>query len=208
MAVVGELDLEGKLFPRVAAGVVYPLSPDGERAQRLKMGRVAPPAVLQRGQCVRVAGVRIHDGAPHEAAPLAAASVWLKPGWAPVALGRLGVVVLGVVVGVLRTGRSVRLRVGDCLADHVRRDFCGWLARSARQLVEFLRQGFRQRDLDASARQSLLTALQAQVETEREMTRDDPTLRGAEKQIACARRRVADIEQFLALAGATLAELD
>jgi hypothetical protein len=42
------------------------------------------------------------------------------------------------------------------------------------------------------------------------MTRDDPTLKGAEKQIECARRRVADIEQFLALAfaGATLAERD
>jgi hypothetical protein len=57
-------------------------------------------------------------------------------------------------------------------------------------------------------RQALLSALQAQVETEREMTRDDPTLRGAEKQILCARRRVADIEQFLALTGATLAERD
>ena len=55
-------------------------------------------------------------------------------------------------------------------------------------------------------RQALLGALQAQVETEREMVRDDPTLKGAEQQIACARRRVADIEQFLALAGATLAE--
>jgi hypothetical protein len=40
------------------------------------------------------------------------------------------------------------------------------------------------------------------------MTRDDPALSGAEKQIACARRRVTDIEQFLALAGATLAERD
>jgi len=57
-------------------------------------------------------------------------------------------------------------------------------------------------------RQTLLTALQAQVEMEREMVRDDPTLKGAEQQIACARRRVADIEQFLALAGATLAERD
>jgi hypothetical protein len=32
VAVVGELDLEGKLFARVAAGVVYPLASDGERA--------------------------------------------------------------------------------------------------------------------------------------------------------------------------------
>jgi hypothetical protein len=57
-------------------------------------------------------------------------------------------------------------------------------------------------------REALLSALQAQVETEREMTRDDPALRGAGKQIVCARRRVADIEQFLALTGATLAERD
>ncbi|MFZ1153636.1 MAG: hypothetical protein WAN93_01890, partial [Solirubrobacteraceae bacterium] len=57
-------------------------------------------------------------------------------------------------------------------------------------------------------RQALLGALQAQVETEREMVRDDPTLKGAEQQMACARRRVADIEQFLALAGATLGERD
>lgn len=60
----------------------------------------------------------------------------------------------------------------------------------------------------ASHRQAFLIALQAQIETEREMTRDDPALRGAEKQIACARRRVADIGQFLPLAGATLVERD
>jgi hypothetical protein len=52
-------------------------------------------------------------------------------------------------------------------------------------------------------RQALLTALQAQLTAERDMTNDDPALEGAKKQIACARRRAADIEQFVALAGAT-----
>jgi hypothetical protein len=68
VAVVGELDLEGKLFPRVVAGVVYPLSPDGECAQRLQMGRVAPPVLLQRRQHLRVAGVQPDDCALGEAA--------------------------------------------------------------------------------------------------------------------------------------------
>jgi hypothetical protein len=58
----------------------------------------------------------------------------------------------------------------------------------------------------AGHRQALLTALQAQVETERNMVSDDPTLKGAEKQIVCARRRVADLEQFLALAGLSLGD--
>ncbi len=55
-------------------------------------------------------------------------------------------------------------------------------------------------------RLALLSALQAQVETERDMTDDDPALKGAEKQIACARRRVADLEQFLALASVSLGD--
>jgi hypothetical protein len=54
-------------------------------------------------------------------------------------------------------------------------------------------------------RQMLLRALQAQLTAERDMSHEDTTLKGAEKQIACARRRGADIEQFIALAGATLA---
>ena len=152
VAVVGELDLEGKLFAGVAAGVVYRLSPDCERTQRLQLGRVAPPALLQGAQRLGIAGVQSDDGGPHEAAPFAAASVWLKPGWTAIAWGCRGGVVPVVGVGVLRAGRSVRLGVGDCLPDHVRRDFRGRLARSAGQLVEFLRQGFRERDLDASAR--------------------------------------------------------
>lgn len=49
VTVVGELDLEGKFFARVAARVVYPLAPDGECAQRFQVGRVEPPALLQRG---------------------------------------------------------------------------------------------------------------------------------------------------------------
>jgi hypothetical protein len=53
-------------------------------------------------------------------------------------------------------------------------------------------------------RQMLLRALQAQLIAERDMSREDTKLKGAEKQIECARRRGADIEQFIALAGATL----
>jgi hypothetical protein len=53
-------------------------------------------------------------------------------------------------------------------------------------------------------RPALLAALQAQLETERSMSDDDPSLKGAEKQIACARRRTADLEQFLALASVSL----
>lgn len=55
-------------------------------------------------------------------------------------------------------------------------------------------------------RPALLVALQAQVETERNMTDDDPALKGAEKQIACARRRLVDLEQFLALASVSLGD--
>jgi hypothetical protein len=44
------LCLEGKLFAWVAAGVVYPLAPDGESAQRLQVARVASPALLEGGQ--------------------------------------------------------------------------------------------------------------------------------------------------------------
>jgi hypothetical protein len=57
-----------------------------------------------------------------------------------------------------------------------------------------------------SHRPVLLAALQAQVEAERDMADDDPALKGAEKQIACARRRVADLEQFLALASVSLGD--
>lgn len=53
-------------------------------------------------------------------------------------------------------------------------------------------------------RAALLAALQMQLETERNMANDDPSLKGAEKQIACARRRVDDLEQFLALASVSL----
>ena len=49
-------------------------------------------------------------------------------------------------------------------------------------------------------RSVLLAVLQAQLETERNMTNEDPALKGAEKQIDCARKRVAEIEQFLAIA--------
>lgn len=52
--------------------------------------------------------------------------------------------------------------------------------------------------------QMLLRALRAQLVAERDMSSEDTTLKGAEKQIARARRRAADIEQFIALAGATL----
>jgi hypothetical protein len=52
-------------------------------------------------------------------------------------------------------------------------------------------------------RQMLLRALEAQLTAERDMSHQDTTLKGAEKQIACARRRGADIAQFIALAGAT-----
>ncbi len=52
----------------------------------------------------------------------------------------------------------------------------------------------------ADHRPVLLAALQAQLETERNMTNEDPALKGAEKQIVCARKRVAEIEQFLAIA--------
>ncbi|HEX5307629.1 MAG TPA: hypothetical protein VFW38_00955 [Solirubrobacteraceae bacterium] len=55
-------------------------------------------------------------------------------------------------------------------------------------------------------RPALLTALQAQLETERNLGEDDPSLKGAEKQIACARRRVADLEQFVALASVSLGD--
>jgi integrase len=51
-----------------------------------------------------------------------------------------------------------------------------------------------------------VAALQAQLETERNMTDEDPALKGAEKQIACARRRVADLEQFLALASVSVGD--
>lgn len=52
-------------------------------------------------------------------------------------------------------------------------------------------------------RQMLLRALEAQLTAEHDMSQEDTTLKGAEKQIACARRRGADIAQFIALAGAT-----
>jgi hypothetical protein len=39
------------------------------------------------------------------------------------------------------------------------------------------------------------------------MSDDDPSLVGAEKQIACARHRVADLEQFIALASVSLGGL-
>jgi hypothetical protein len=55
-----------------------------------------------------------------------------------------------------------------------------------------------------SHRPVLLAALQAQLETERNMTNEDPALKGAEKQIVCACKRVAEIEQFLAIAHAGL----
>jgi hypothetical protein len=38
------------------------------------------------------------------------------------------------------------------------------------------------------------------------MTNEDPALKGAEKQIACARCRLVDIEQFLALASVSLGD--
>jgi hypothetical protein len=47
-------------------------------------------------------------------------------------------------------------------------------------------------------------ALLAALETERNSSEDDSSLEGAEKQIACARRRVADLEQFLGLASLSL----
>jgi hypothetical protein len=52
----------------------------------------------------------------------------------------------------------------------------------------------------ADHRPALVAALQAQLQTERNMTNEDPALKGAEKQIACARQRFAEIEQFLASA--------
>jgi hypothetical protein len=52
----------------------------------------------------------------------------------------------------------------------------------------------------ADHRPVLLAALQAQLETERNMTNEDPALKGAEKQIACAHQRMAEIEQFLTVA--------
>ena len=52
----------------------------------------------------------------------------------------------------------------------------------------------------ADHRPAFVAALQAQLETERNMTNEDPALKGAEKQIACARQRFAEIEQFLASA--------
>ena len=64
VAVVGELGLEGKLFAWVAAGVVYPLAPDGERAEGLQLGMVAQPVLLQRGQRLGVAGVQSDDLQP------------------------------------------------------------------------------------------------------------------------------------------------
>jgi hypothetical protein len=64
------------------------------------------------------------------------------------------VVVSVVVVRALMTSRFVRFGVGNGLADHVGRDFRRRLARSARQLVELLGKGLRQRDLDASTRSS------------------------------------------------------
>lgn len=56
----------------------------------------------------------------------------------------------------------------------------------------------------ADHRPALLAALHAQLETERNMTDEDPALKGAEKQIACARQRVAEIEQLLARANTGL----
>jgi hypothetical protein len=43
-AVVGELDLEGKLFARVPSGVVDPLAPHDQGAERLDVRLALPPA--------------------------------------------------------------------------------------------------------------------------------------------------------------------
>jgi hypothetical protein len=60
----------------------------------------------------------------------------------------------------------------------------------------------------AGHRQTLLDALRAQIATEHDMAGEDRSLKGADEQIACARRREADIEQFLALVDVSPAEED
>lgn len=66
---VGELDLEGKLFARVPSGVVYPLPPHDQRTERLDMRLALPPAIFQLGKRCGVAAVQRDDPAPHPGAP-------------------------------------------------------------------------------------------------------------------------------------------
>lgn len=152
VAVVRELRLERKLFAWVAAGVVYPLAPDCERAQGLQLARVAPPAVLEAGQGVGIAGVQADDGAPCQAAPFAAAAVGLKPRGTLVLFGRVGVFARRVFEYLPLAIRVVAFGVGDDLADHLRCDFRWRLAGTHGQPVELLCHGGRQRHLDAPAR--------------------------------------------------------
>ena len=51
--VVGELDLDGKLFAWVSAGVVDPLAPHDQGAERLDVRLAFPPAVFQLGERCR-----------------------------------------------------------------------------------------------------------------------------------------------------------
>jgi hypothetical protein len=57
VTVVPELGLECQLVPGVVYSLVDPVAPDHERTQRLDVGGVFPPAVLEVLQCLRLATV-------------------------------------------------------------------------------------------------------------------------------------------------------
>jgi hypothetical protein len=53
-------------------------------------------------------------------------------------------------------------------------------------------------------RRTVLAALESQLQVERNAMEDDPKLKGAKEQIACAGRRAREIVLFLSVAGATV----